>query len=104
MKTSVSFLLSVIALFFAAAMPALAFDVVDGKVTITIPAEKKVMDACMAGQDQCFIVNREVLHSYAEAYAQQKVAELIAEVSEKFDIAVEAKSNDMAKQICRNTI
>jgi len=84
------------------AIPALAFEVNPDGTFVLHPAEQKMLDACKAAGGGCFIVNRETVERYAQARVAQATAELMADVRERFEVAVEAKAKAGAELICRN--
>lgn len=68
----------------------------DGSMVL-LPQEKALLEQCAArGGSGCFIVNREVVEMYAQRVAEAAVAEVQAQVAEKFDAAVKER----AKQVC----
>lgn len=87
---------------FVFSLPAIAVEVRDGKLVTTFPQEDAVLKKCDE-QGGCFIVSREIVQKYAEAYAAEQVELLRAEVREQFAAAVAAEAKAQAAKICRNT-
>lgn len=89
----------------AAAAFASAFELKpDGSMAL-LPQEVAVLEQCKAqGGKGCFIVNRDVVERFAQAYAEAQLAEFQAEVQEKFEAAVLAKAKELAKQIAKNSL
>lgn len=100
MKTLLFFLTLVMFMF---SLPAVAVELRDGKLVPTFPQEIALLEKCKKPAT-CLIVTSEIVQQYAQSVAYAQLAELKAEVEAKFAAAVEARAQELAKQIAKNSI
>lgn len=81
-----------------------AFDLKPDGSMVLLPQEQAILNQCQAQGGGCFIVSREVIQNYAQRYADSQVAELQAEVRERFERAVADEARNVAAKICKNAV
>jgi hypothetical protein len=76
----------------------------DGSLALS-SKEVQAMQECMAaGGLGCFLVNKDMLVEFGEAYAKEAVQNAVQEMGQRFHEEVKKRAGEVAEHICRNNI